>query len=171
LVPDSVVDALPVGSWEEAFAQRGLFADFAVAHGDEWPTGELIETLRRWSDSLAIVPEGLVANLTGGDESEEMKSPDGISRADWERVLLTLDSAHAHDRGLLFERERAALSLCLWEQRMVAVERPDEAELEEYLSLDPDLSAARELLEEPARYDDFIRRRQPIAPTATVEPR
>jgi hypothetical protein len=54
---------------------------------------------------------------------------------------------------------------------MVAVERPDEAELEEYLSLDPDLSAARELLEEPARYDDFIRRRQPIAPTATVESR
>lgn len=166
LVPDSVVIALPVGPWEEALSQRGLFADFAIAHFDDWPADELLDVLRVWCDSLAVVPVGLGAELIT-KRSGPARSH-GTVRADWEGVILSLDSAHFVDREVLFEREAPALLLCLWEQRMYSAERPDPEELDEYFSLDPDLAAARDLLEQPDRYEAIVQRRQAESTTAVT---
>ncbi len=170
LEPDSVVASLPVGPWEEALAQRGLFADFAVAYLEDWPADELLEILAYWCDSLDIVPEALGAKLTEEKKLTSTHLSHAPPRADWEQIVLGLDSAHVVDRALLFEREAPALALCLWEQRMIAVERPDVEELEEYFSLDPDLSVARDLLEQPDRYEVLLHRETPEGISTAIPP-
>lgn len=166
LEPDSVVEAYPIGPWEEVLSQRGLFADFAIAHLEDWPTAELLDVLRAWCDSLQVVPHGLGTDLTESrliaDYSKDVAS------SDWERIVLSLDTAHYHDREVLFEREGPALLLCLWEQRMISTESPDEEELDQYISFDPDLAVARDFLEQLDRYDELVRRRQQEAPSAAV---
>jgi carboxyl-terminal processing protease len=170
LEPDSVVALLPVGRWEEELAARGLFADFALAHLEDWPAFDLLDVLAYWCDSLGIVPNGLGADLTKERRRSLARLPDDSVRGAWERVVLSLDSAQSIDRDILFEREAQALSLCLWEQRMLAVERPDIDELDEYLSFDPDLSVARDLLEQPDRYHELTQRGRDRTLSATAAP-
>jgi carboxyl-terminal processing protease len=158
LEPDTMVEELEVGPWEDALARRGLFADFAIAYADDWPGDDLAVELRFWCDSLGIIPEGLAAHLVAAGNSSSARRLNEATRAEREQLLLSLDSAWVRDRTILFAREIEALTMRLWEQRMIAVERPDEAELDEYLSADPDLAAARDLLEQPERYNAYVGR-------------
>lgn len=57
------------------------------------------------------------------------------------------------EAALLMEREKPQLLLYLWERRLQYVDQPDPGELEALLDLDPDLSAARDLIEQPERYE------------------
>lgn len=170
LVPDTIVDMTPVGPWEELFGTRGVFADFVIASGEEWPAEELTDRLRRWADSLGLAPKGLAGDID--DIAAVDSALPGTARAKvWENVRRALDSAYVFDRELLFERETAALRFRLWEERILSLERPDAAELEEYLSVDPDLSAARELLEDKQRYIDLTRRRMDGSTARIQSPR
>ncbi|HUU45281.1 MAG TPA: hypothetical protein VM118_06065, partial [Acidobacteriota bacterium] len=57
---------------------------------------------------------------------------------------------------------RDRLLLRIWEERLWSLGRPDPAELERYFDLDPDLTAARDLLEVPERYRDLAVPRPPV---------
>ncbi len=167
LQPDSAVPMLPIGPWEETLAREGIFADFAFAHLEDWPGDDLLEALADWCDSLNVIPDGLGIEIVENREHNR----DSIEISGLNTLRAALDSAHTRDRQLLFTREADALALCLWEQRMFAVGRPDEAELEDYLSFDHDLSVARDLLEQPELYATFINRWRTNSTASTVEQR
>jgi carboxyl-terminal processing protease len=169
LLPDSVVDVLPFGPWEETLAREGVFSDFAFAHLEDWPGDDLLGALATWCDSLNVVPDGLGIEVVEYGLTERTR--DSIESTTMHRLRTALDSAHIRDRQLLFAREADALALCLWEQRMFAVGRPDEAELEDYLSFDPDLAIARDLLEQPELYREFIDRWRTNSTASNVEQR
>lgn len=169
LQPDSVVSMLDIGPWEETLAREGIFADFAFAHLEDWPSEELVEYLAAWCDSLDVIPDGLGIEIIENGARDHHRDSAGGARLN--ALQDALDSAHTRDRHLLFVREADALALCLWEQRMFAVGRPDEAELEDYISFDPDLSVARDLLEQPELYERFINRWRTNSTASAVDPR
>lgn len=156
LVPDSVVESLPIGPWEETLSQNSVFADFAIANRDNWIADESLPQLRAWCDSLGLAPEGLGVDveLATTDPASELV----VHTSEWDAVHQSLVVAHDLDRELLFEREAPALLLCLWEQRMMSTEHPDEGELDEYISADPDLAVARDILEQPELLQVFLER-------------
>lgn len=169
LQPDSLVPLPPIGPWEETLAREGIFADFAFAHLEDWPGDDLLEALAAWCDSLNVIPDGLGAEIV--ENGARGYNRDSIEDSGLNTLRAALDSAHTLDRQLLFAREADALALCLWEQRMFAVGRPDEAELEDYISFDRDLSVARDLLEQPELYATFINRWRINSTASTVEQR
>lgn len=156
LVPDSIIGLLPVGPWEETLARNGVFADFVIANRELWAGDESLDALRRWCDSIGTFPEGLGAEIifdAGLPEIETLTESEA-----WKEVQSSLTAAHEVDRELLFERESAALLLCLWEQRMISIEHPDEAELDNFISADPDLAVARDILEQPELLQSLLSR-------------
>jgi len=166
LEPDMEVPRVEAGGWEQTLARDGIFGDFATAFGDDWPatgpedTDDLLEELRRWCDSLAIEPDGPALTLLDGWQRATRRGEHPVS-ADTLAVLAgLLTAARGEDAALLFERERSRLLLRMWEQRILAVGRPDEGELEALFDVDPALSAARDLLEEPERYRALVASRQ-----------
>ena len=158
LMPDSVVTGLNVGPWEETLAQNGVFADFAIANRENCPVDELLIRLRRWCDSLDISPEALGGGVADSEIGITSSQSVPNIRSEWEAIRISFNAAHATDLELLFERESPALVLCMWEQRMLTNEHPDEAELDEYFSVDRDLATARDILEQPVLLNDLLRR-------------
>jgi len=170
LLPDSIVAQLPIGPWEETLSQNGVFADVAIAYRGYWDGEESLAKLRRWCDSLGIHPDGLGADLEHFD-ADQVEDSAILRSREFAALQSSLAEAHSTDRELLFERESPALQLCLWEQRMISIEHPDEAELDEYLSVDPDLAIARDILEQPDLLQKLLARhaRDIAASPAPVE--
>ena len=71
---------------------------------------------------------------------------------------------------LLMKREQPQLLLYLWERRLQYVDQPDPGELEALLDLDPDLSAARDLVEQPERYELLLKRNSETHEHAAAAP-
>jgi carboxyl-terminal processing protease len=159
LDPDVVVPATPVGPWRETLAERGLVADFVLAHQDEWTDeNEVLDELHDWCDSLGVLP------VTPGGEAEAedwrvnpQRSPHWKA---WEKIFKALDTAQVNDAELLFNREAENLYLMLLEERLSTSPEPDEEELETYMSLDPDLAEALDLIEDTDHYHDVVARWQ-----------
>lgn len=167
-MPDSTVESLPVGPWEVTLSQGGVFADFAIANREYWVGDEALDRLRQWCDSLSVYPEGLGAEFEMIDVASVDDQSVSVGRSQREALRSSLMEAHTLDNDLLFERESPALLLCLWEQRMMAIERPDEAELDEFISVDPDLATARDVLEQPELLQRMLARHAQDIAAASV---
>ncbi|MEW5702871.1 MAG: S41 family peptidase [Candidatus Zixiibacteriota bacterium] len=167
LAPDVAVLPAQAGVWERVLSQEGVFGDFAATFGDEWPaTGsedsqELGDRLRDWCDSLDIrpgVPGGALLDAwsRAARRGDQRVPPDVL-----DRLRVELAAARRADAELRFEQERPRLLLRLWEKHVLAVGRPDEGELEALFDIDPVLSSARDLLEEPERYQSITAQHAP----------
>ena len=73
-----------------------------------------------------------------------------------QKLIRSLAMAVDRDDHLQFTRESSALLMRLWERRIETVDFPDPGELEALVDLDPCLATARDLLEQPERYDAIL---------------
>lgn len=160
LMPDTAVAATTEGAWERALFQSGTLPEFVAEYTDEWPaTGaadakQLLKELRKWLNARDLIhppsaADSLLTNL-GSTEREHR-----LARQHAKCTKL-LQSAIDREIDLVLSREQPRLLRYLWEKRLLQLDRPDPGELEALLELDPDLSAARDLLEQPERYRSLI---------------
>lgn len=161
--PDLPVEHAEVGPWQRLLSNQAVFADFAAAYDDDWPaTGpedadELLLALRSWCDSLDIGPPPLPPIAFAEQQAGADTGRGDTLRSLPDSLLQSLDRAHTKDADLLYAREHDQLLVRLWEQRILrSADRPDPGELDALLDADRDLVAARDLLEEPDRYEALI---------------
>ena len=98
---------------------------------------------------LPSTPDSLLASL--------QRIPDACgSPRQQAKCKKLLKSAINREVDLLLSRGQPQLLRYLWEKRLLDLGHADPGELEALLELDPDLSAARDLLEQPERYRSLV---------------
>lgn len=152
IAPDIEITGMEPGSWERSLLAEGIFFELATSLKDNWPAADaedsdlLLAELRRWADSLAILPE------SGGQLLLSQLATDSGAYPVSGEIREQLAEAVELDDEILFDRESEGLLRRLWEERLLRVADPDPGELDALFDLDPDLRAARDLIEQPDRY-------------------
>jgi len=159
MFPDVRVEPTEQGPWEQWCLREGVFADYVSSRDDDWPAAgledstDLLTDFSQWLFDSPVRPHGtgraLLDRLQKSDSAEAPLRPG-------KKVLNALAAAVERDDRLQFRRESSALLLRLWEQRIESVEDPDPGELEALIDLDPSLTTARDLLEQPERFDAIL---------------
>ncbi len=156
LEPDVDVAIPSTGTWEHVVSDVATLSEFVAAYADDWPavdandSGELLDELQNWLDGKdQPAPHRLGDSLLVSVQEKAVTSPNSKR---WAVCAKLLKTAMERETELLMQREEPQLLRYLWEKRLRYVDRPDPGEVEVLLDLDPDLSAARDLLEQPERY-------------------
>jgi hypothetical protein len=97
------------------------------------------------------------------------KSSQSLQPEQWSECADLLEMALGEETDLLRVREEPQLLRYLWDKRLQYIDRPDPGEMEALLDLDPDLSAARDLLEQPERYQILLKRTRGSGDQAQTE--
>lgn len=161
LDPDEIVEPSRDDSWQNAVPDLALLSEFVTDYADDWPavgaddSDMLFDELQRWLGERHQPPPPLLGDsLLAGIRNDAPTSPDPKR---WIACAKLLEAAMSKELSLLMKREQPQLLLYLWEKRLQYVGQPDPGELEALLDLDPDLSAARDLIEQPERYELLLK--------------
>ncbi|MGD8605112.1 MAG: S41 family peptidase [Anaerolineales bacterium] len=160
LVPDIEVPETPADAWVESLLHSGLLLEFVAKYVDDWPaTGAydselLIGELHKW---LKRRPHAFTTSAADSLLASLQSNPDRWQSARLHASCIKkLKAAIKKEILLLRKREHPQLLRYLWEQRLLGLGQVDPGELEALLDADPDLATARDLLEQPERYNSVI---------------
>lgn len=160
LEPDVHVDRPPTDVWEHVVSDVATLSEFVTAYADDWPavgaedSGDLLDALRQWLDGKdQPAPPRLGDSLLASVKAKAATSPDPKR---WTACEKLLEAAMTEESALVRKREEPQLLRYLWEKHLQYVDQPDPGEMEALLDLDPDLSVARDLVEQPERYEILL---------------
>lgn len=174
LQPDETIEKPEDDSWQSVVPDLALLSEFVTAYADDWPavgaedSDMLLDELQRWlGDQNQPRPPQIGDSLLAEIQKDAPTSPNPKK---WAACAKLLDAAMTKEAALLMKREQPQLLLYLWEKRLQYVDQPDPGELEALLDLDPDLSAARDLVEQPERYELLLKHHSETQEHATAVP-
>ncbi len=159
LAADVEVPEAGGGPWEQMMIREGLATEYVVAHAARWPATGVEDSLRmmrdlaRWLSGRDLRPEGpgqSILELLSDSASDFQVSHNH------ERLIRELRDAVDEDNWLRFRREAPGILRHLWEERLRHVEVADPGELEALIELDPSLATARDLIEQPERFQSIL---------------
>ncbi|GAB4320137.1 MAG: hypothetical protein Kow0074_10210 [Candidatus Zixiibacteriota bacterium] len=159
LDPDIEISAPGSGPWEDLMTREGLTTEYVVARQDDWAaTGvedsvRMMRDLHRWITERNLEPDGTAQAIADLLSDSSMILPNS---REYQSVAGDLVAAISKDNALRFRREAPGILRNLWEERLRHVDVPDPGELEALIDLDPFLSAARDLIEQPERLQAIL---------------
>ena len=174
LEPDVKIPASSAGTSGNMISDVATLAEFVVTYADEWPavgaedSAALLGELHGWLEgrnleSPSCLGDSLLLSLKEKSRGSELP-------AEWANCAELLEEALQEESDLVRRRDEPQILRHLWERRLLYAERPDPGEVEALLDLDPDLAAARDLLEQPERYQ-ILRNRPPNPEKVSVSGR